>query len=109
MKNIVLNYLNKNYRFSLSTFNSFILKGRRGEADIKLSALIEDLKVIFSITENEITPFIDAWADYQTTLIYNRVADIKERLYKEGVTVELSPTQYNIIMDDEDTINPNRW
>ena len=106
MKDIVLDYLNKNYRFSLSTLSSFMIKGRRGGEDIRLSELIASLKVIFSIGDEEISPIIDTWADYQTVLINNRIVDIQTRLYEKGVTVQLSPSQLNIIMDDEDTIEP---
>lgn len=109
MKDIILNYLNKNYRFSLSTPSSYIIKGRRGGEDVRLSELIDSLKVIFSINYEEISPIIDAWADYQTILINNRIVDIQNRLHKEGITVELSTSQYNILMDDEDKLNPNRW
>jgi len=106
VKDIVLDYLNKNYRFSLSTLSSFMIKGRRGGEDIRLSELIASLKVIFSIGDEEISPIIDTWADYQTVLINNRIVDIQTRLYEKGVTVQLSPSQLNIIMDDEDTIEP---
>lgn len=102
MKDIVLNYLNKNYRFSLSTLTSFIIKGRRGGEDIRLSELIASLKVIFSIGDEEISPIIDTWADYQTILINNRIVDIQNRLYEKGITVQLSPSQLNTLMDDED-------
>lgn len=104
MKDIVLDYLNKNYRFSLSTLSSFMIKGRRGGEDIRLSELIASLKVIFSIGDEEISSIIDTWADYQTVLINNRIVDIQNRLYEKGVTVQLSPSQLNIIMDDEDAI-----
>jgi hypothetical protein len=109
VKDIVLDYLNKNYRFGLSTLSSFILKGRRGGDDVRLSELVASLKVIFSISDEEISAIIELWADYQTLLINNRIVDIQNRLYKEGVTVELSASQYNTLMDDEDTLNPNRW
>jgi hypothetical protein len=102
VKDIVLNYLNKNYRFSLSTLTSFIIKGRRGGEDIRLSELIASLKVIFSIGDEEISPIIDTWADYQTILINNRIVDIQNRLYEKGITVQLSPSQLNTLMDDED-------
>ena len=105
MKEIVLNYLNKNYRFNLSTLNSYVIKGRRGEIDIKLSVLITTLKTIFSITDEEIRVIIDEWADYQTILINNRIVDIRNKLYEMGITVELSPSQFNTIMDDEDKLN----
>jgi Fe-S cluster biosynthesis and repair protein YggX len=86
-----------------------MIKGRRGEDDIRLSELIASLRVIFSINDEKISPIINAWADYQTTLINNRIVDIQNRLHKEGITVELSASQYNTLMDDEDKLNPNRW
>jgi hypothetical protein len=81
-----------------------MIKGRRGGEDIRLSELIASLKVIFSIGDEEISSIIDIWADYQTVLINNRIVDIQTRLYEKGVTVQLSPSQLNIIMDDEDAI-----
>ena len=89
--------------------SSLILKITFNEATNSESLTSSPPLLPFSIKQEEISPIIDAWADYQTLLINNRIVDIQNRLHKEGITVELSASQYNTLMDDEDTLNPNRW
>lgn len=79
-----------------------MIKGRRGGEDIRLPVLVASLKVIFSISDEEISPIIDTWTYYQISLINNRIVDIQYRLIEKGITVQLSPSQLNTLMDDED-------
>lgn len=102
MKPIILKYLNKNYRFTYSTFSSYLLKDRIREEEVKLSDIINSLKTIFTISEEEIMVIFDEWADSQSILLNNRLVEIQERLYKIGVTVDLSPQQINTLIEDEE-------
>lgn len=102
MDEIVLIFLNKNYRFSLSTHTSYKIVGRNGNPDISLVHLLTDISNIFSIDGDETYKIFEKWADYQTTLINNRITDILEKLHNEGVDVKLSVEQYNILLSDLD-------
>lgn len=102
MKAIILKYLNKNYRFTYSTFNSYLLKDRVREEEVKLSDVINSLKTIFTVSDEEIMTIFDEWSDSQSILLNNRLVEIQERLYKIGVTVDLSPQQINTLIEDEE-------
>jgi hypothetical protein len=102
LKPIILIYLNKNYRFTYSTFNSYLLKDRIRDEDIKLSDVISSLKVIFTVSDEEIMTIFDEWADSQSILYYQRLFEIQERLYKNGITIKLSPQQINTLIEDEE-------
>lgn len=102
MDEIVLSFLNKNYRVSLSTNVSYKIVGRRGLPDISLKTLLSDLSLFFSIDSDETYKIFEKWADYQTTLINNRITDILEKLHNEGVDVKLSVEHYNILLSDLD-------
>ena len=102
MKPIILKYLNKNYRLTYSTFSSYLLKDRIREEEVKLSDVINSLKNIFTVSDEEIMTIFDEWADSQSILLNNRLVEIQERLYKIGVTVDLSPQQINTLIEDEE-------
>lgn len=102
MKAIILKYLNKNYRFTYSTFNSYLLKDRVREEEVRLSDVINSLKTIFTVSDEEIMTIFDEWSDSQSILLNNRLVEIQERLYKIGVTVDLSPQQINTLIEDEE-------
>jgi len=93
MREIILKYLNKNYRLTFATFDNFLVKDRINGEDVKLSAVMQSLNVIFDIDENEMLHIFDDWCDYQNTLLNNRLVEIQEKLYAAGVTIELTPQQ----------------
>lgn len=102
MKPIILKYLKKNYRFTYYTFSNYLLKDIVREEEVKLSDIINSLKTIFTISEEEIMVIFDEWVDSQSILLNNRLVEIQERLYKIGVTVDLSPQQINTLIEDEE-------
>jgi|694.fasta_scaffold16471_10 deoxyribodipyrimidine photolyase len=88
MNNIVLKYLNKNYRFTLKTYDNFLVKEIISDNDVKLSEVISLTKLIFMISEEESLKIFDDWADQQLTFINNRVVELQERLHKNGYSVQ---------------------
>lgn len=92
--------MNKNYRFSLSTFKSNFFIGRNGVDDISLKSMISSLKIIFSVTDDVIMLVLDKWIDFQGILINNRIVEIQEKLYGLGIVIELSE-------DEKDTLLRN--
>ena len=110
MEDIVIKYLDKNYRFTLSTYSSYFLLDRVNGGAIRLKDVLELLKETFTMDETHLMDIFGKWSESQETLINNRIVEIKERLYAMGVTIELSVDQMNTIIEDEDKriVNENR-
>ncbi len=109
MEDIVLKHLNKNYRFTLSTYSSYFLKDRVNNANVHLKNVLALLKETFTMDETELMNIFGKWSESQEVLINNRIVEIKERLYAMGVTIELSVDQMNTIIEDEEKrMNDNR-
>ena len=77
MNNIVLKYLNKNYRFTLKTYDNFLVKEINSDNGVKLSEVISLTKLIFMISEEESLKIFDDWADQQLTFINNIVVELQ--------------------------------
>jgi bacterioferritin (cytochrome b1) len=54
VKETILKYLNKNYRFTLSTYNSYFIRDRIYEQDVKLADVTKSLGDIFSIDDDSL-------------------------------------------------------
>ena len=89
MNDIVLKYLNKNYRFTLKTYDNFLVKEVTSGNDVKLSEVIRLTELLFVLTEQESLKIFDLWADQQLTKINNRIVEIQEELHKKGFSVPL--------------------
>lgn len=102
MEDIILKYLNKNYRFTLSTYSSYFLKDRVNDANVHLKDVLALLKETFTMDETQLMNIFGKWSESQEILMNNRIVEIKERLYAMGVTIELSVDQMNTIIEDEE-------
>ena len=104
-----MKYLNKNYRFTLSTYSSYFLKDRVNDANVHLKDVLALLKETFTMDETQLMDIFGKWSESQEILMNNRIVEIKERLYAMGVTIELSVDQMNTIIEDEEKrVNDNR-
>lgn len=101
MEDIVKKYLDKNYRFTLSTYSSYFLLDRVSGNTVHLRDVLTLLKETFTMDETTLMDIFGKWAEAQETLINNRIVEIKERLHAMGVTIELSVDQMNTIIEDE--------
>ena len=99
MEAIVLKYLNKNYRFTLKTYDNFLVKEITSGNDVKLSEVINLIELLFILSEEESLRIFDLWADQQSTFINNRIVEIQEELHKNGFSV---PT---LAIEDYDQCN----
>lgn len=97
-----MKYLNKNYRFTLSTYSSYFLKDRVDDRNVHLKDVLSLLKETFTMDESQLMDIFGKWSENQEILINNRIVEIKERLYAMGVTIELSVDQMNTIIEDEE-------
>lgn len=104
MKEIVLKYLNKNYRFKITTYNDFLIRDRISGYDVKLSEVMKSIYPIFGISESESLAIFDTWCDQQDILVNNRIVVIQEMLHKQGINIELSQSQMNEIVENNQTL-----
>jgi hypothetical protein len=110
VEHIILDYLNKNYRFTLSTYNSYFVRDRVNESNIRLADAIISLKDIFSVDDDMLMSLIDKWCDQQIILLNNRIVHIREELYKKGVDIEISVDQMNsMLLETDEKIDYNRF
>jgi len=98
MDDLIFKYLNKNYRFTLNTYEDFLVKNKITGEEEKLSGVISSLSVIFNEDENEIMRIFDRWADYQNAILYNRITEIREEVLKSGSEINLTVDEIVEIM-----------
>lgn len=98
MDDLIFKYLNKNYRFTLNTYEDFLVKNKITGEEEKLSGVISSLSVIFDEEENEIMRIFDRWADYQNAMLYNRITEIREEVLKGGSEINLTVDEIVEIM-----------
>jgi hypothetical protein len=102
MEEIVLKYLNKNFRVTFSTFDSFLLKDLINGGDVKLSEVMKSIPTIFDVEENDSLHIFDKWCDQQNILLNNRLVEMQEKLYSAGINIELNSEQKNKVSEDWD-------
>lgn len=100
MDDLIFKYLNKNYRFTLNTYEDFLVKNKITGEEEKLSGVISSLSVIFNEEENEIMRIFDRWADYQNAMLYNRITEIREEVLKGGSEINLTIDEIVEIMSN---------
>jgi len=101
MKEIIIKYLNTQYKFTLSTYVSYKLYDKLECRDVGLKEAINIIRKIFSIEDSELMPIFDCWADEQATIIQNKITDIRYNFYeKTGVELDLMPNDLNLLMDE---------
>lgn len=103
MKEIILKYLNSNYKFTLSTYVSYYLYDTTNNKEVSLKEALASIILIFDIDETELSKIFDTWADEQAIKINNKITDIRYNLYETtGVELELTPSELNKIIEEED-------
>lgn len=98
---LILKYLNKHYRFSLSTYTSYKLVDMRENKVVSMNETLADLTVIFGISQAELTPIFDQWATRKALDLNNRIVDIRTQLYiKTGFELKLTVGDINMIVEE---------
>lgn len=96
MTEIILKYLNKNNRFTLSTYQSFKIRDMINNHDTNLSALVRDMVLLFDIDLDESGRIFDLWADEQIIKLNNIITDLRYKYYeKYGFELDLTPPETN--------------
>jgi len=102
MEEIILSYLDKQYRFSLSTLSSYKLYDRTNNIDVSVISIWNEMDTIFGITKEAFEPIWDKWADGKITEINNRITEIRYKLYElNGTDVEISAADINTLLRSE--------
>lgn len=102
MDEIIRKYLNKQYKFTLSTYVSYMLHDKVDDVDVSLKEAIQSIITIFGIDETLLMNIFDKWADEQATLLNNKIADVRYKLYEEtGVELELTTKDLNNLIDSD--------
>jgi hypothetical protein len=102
MEEIITSYLDKQYRFSLSTLSSYKLYDRTNNIDVSVISIWDEMGTIFGITKEEFEPIWDKWADGKIIEINNRITEIRYKLYElNGSDIDISAADINILLRSE--------
>jgi hypothetical protein len=102
MEELILNYLEKNYTFNLSTLSSYQLKDKVNGNHIYLTELFSNIYLIFGITSVEFESIWDKWANEKIIELNNRIVEIQYILYEtNGNEFEITPEAINSIINKE--------
>jgi len=100
MKQIVINYLDDNYKFTLSTYASYKLREKLSNSDISLREVFIQLEIIFSLPEDELREAFEIWCDIKAIEINNLVVDLQDKIYQlTGKVVQVPVDQMNGLID----------
>lgn len=116
MKELILKYLDKNYKFTLSTYVSYNLYDKIDNKEARLVDVLDSLKLIFTIDNDKtdlLMDIFDIWADKKAIEIQNNITDLRYKLYeKTGIELQLTPADLNNMLRDKENeamFGPNHW
>lgn len=99
-KKIVLDYLNRFYRFNLSTYTTYKLYDKIDKKEVPLKEALQSIKTIFNVNEDELFQVFDDWADEKAIEIQNKVTDLRYKIYEQtGLDLELTTNDLNKMLD----------
>lgn len=102
MEDIVTKYLDKQYRFTLSTLSSYKLWDRINKENVYLTTIWADMETIFGLSKEAFEPIWDKWAEAKILELNNRITDIRYQLYElNGADVEITVQDINKILNTE--------
>lgn len=102
MKEIITKYLDKNYKFTLSSYISYHLVMKPSGEQIRPDDVYKTLSQIFGIDNKEIEPIYNAWGETQAIKMENLITDIRYKIYeKTGFTLDLTVADLNKIINLE--------
>jgi len=81
MKEIIIKYLQSNYRISVASLKNFKLYDIRNDRLESLHSVFESLRTIFGITEEELETIVNPWIEAQATKLHNAIVDVQYAVY----------------------------
>lgn len=82
MEKIIIKHLETQYRFTLSTLQSYQLIDVYSGEKIFIKTLFNDLEKIFGVDNEELLKIWDVWAENKILELNNRIADIRYKIYE---------------------------
>jgi hypothetical protein len=99
MEELIVKYLETNYNFSLSTLISYKLVDKFDNSEVGLKSVIGNLKNLFNVDDDTLTPIWEKWSETKAIEINNRITDFRYKVYETtGYNVELSLEDMNKIL-----------
>lgn len=83
MKKLIVKYLEKNYRLSLSSYVSYKVIDKQDNSSVGLKQLLKDLEAVFSVDSQTIYIAFEEWSKIEHIKINNQIEDIKYRFYAD--------------------------
>ena len=106
MEEIIVKYLNKTYKFTLSTYVSYLLIDRASGKNVRPQEVFDTLHNVFSVEKVELERIYDKWAENQAIKMENLITDIRYRIYeKTGLQLELTVFDLNRLINLEEDQN----
>ncbi len=103
MKEIVIDFLNDNYKLTAVSLKTFKLREIHTQTDVGMNGLIKVLIKVFSISHDEITDIFNSWLDQKVIELENKIIDINLKIKMlTGVYINLNDEQLTKIIDDID-------
>jgi hypothetical protein len=100
MKEIITKYLDKNYKFTLSSYISYHLVIKSNGEQIRPDDVYKTLSQIFGLSDEEIEPIYNAWGEAQAIKMENLITDIRYKIYeKTGFQLDLTVLDLNKIIN----------
>ncbi len=102
---MILNYLNRHYRFTISTYTSYKLYDKVDKREVPLKEALDSIKLIFNVKEEELFKIFDKWADEKAVDIQNKITDLRYKIYQEtGLELELTTNDINKMLERSEPI-----
>jgi hypothetical protein len=110
MEKIIIKHLELQYKFTLSTLQSYQLVDRYNNQKIYIKSLFNDLEKIFGVSNEELLEIWDIWAERKILELNNRITEIRYQLYEAtGVdSFDISINEINkVLINDNLNDLPN--
>ena len=93
---LISNYLDRNYRFTLSTFDNYTLVDRITNEPYRINVITKDIIKVFDIKEDVLADIIGNWMSSMAIEFNNRITDIRTKVYIEtgiDIQAEITPEE----------------
>lgn len=110
MEKIIIKHLELQYKFTLSTLQSYQLIDRYSNQKIYIKSLFNDLEKIFGVSNEELLEIWDIWAERKIVELNNKITEIRYQLYETtGIdSFEVSINEINrMLINDTSNDLPN--
>lgn len=87
-KNIVLRYINSNYKLTHECINNFHAINIQTSSLVKIISVYEEISMVFGLPRSDISSCFNIWIDEEATRIDNEIIDNMYKNYETGYPIE---------------------